>query len=147
MSMLSQIVVPTTDIVTLGGTFTVRGLNSEDVSLIATKFYSEISQLFEEAKGEEGPSDAAILSAVSKFPALMGRIIAIAAGDATDAGQKAAQALPMGIQVAAMKAIMALTFGEVGGAKNVIRDVLTMIGVDVPDLTSLMAKVAPDSTN
>lgn len=103
-----------------GAVGTVRGLNVDDLSaLIATHLdtLSEAVALYARSKADvysQRNLHAFVIAVAKEFPSLISEVISLAADEPTLKGKK----LGLGLQVAALDAIVKLTVEEAGGLGN-----------------------------
>ena len=117
---------------TPGGEFTVRGLNSVDITNLVRSHGADMSKAFS-AFDLNSFGDAAGIATAAKLakdiltstPILLGSIIAHAADEPDEIAN--AMALPLAFQVEALEKIVTLTFETEGGPKKVLETVMRMI--------------------
>jgi hypothetical protein len=119
-----------------GGSFQVRGLSLEDISVMVRHHLEDFKTMYETfAQAAEVSVDRTetMLSFVRDMPDLAAHLIAAAAGEET--AVEMARKLPFPVQVAAITAIMELTFDDIGGPKNfgpALLKLLGGVGISVP---------------
>lgn len=132
---------PSHEVVLKGGSFHVKGLSLNEVSLLIHHHMPDIEALFdlfmniEQVSESDFQSVAAAL--VSQAPGFAANVIALAAGEPDNA--KVAATLPFPVQVDIIVKIGDLTFSEVGGVKKCLESI-------VPLLTSNKAMLAKAMT-
>lgn len=98
----------------------VRGLNVDDLAILITNHLQPISEalaLYSASRKDIYSSrnlHSFVISTASQFPVLISEVISLAADEPSLRGKK----LAMGVQVAALDAILKLTLDEVGGLGN-----------------------------
>jgi hypothetical protein len=146
---------PETAKVPLGkqGHFEVRGLSLVDIAALLRRHQADMELIFsmyekaaaEATTGKDGIGDTLILNLLTDAPLLAGEIICMASGD-DEATAEQARTLPFPTQALALVAVLKLTFEEVGGVKNFLGTLMSMmsgIGVKVPaELTQAILKRA-----
>ena len=112
---------PTAEIPLGGGnTGTVRGLNLDDLSTLVSNHLDPIVRAVELYTASQkdvftkANLHAFVIQLVKEFPALVNEVVALAAEEPTLAHKKIA----MGVQIAALDAIVRLTLEEVSGLGN-----------------------------
>jgi hypothetical protein len=122
-----------------GGSFIVRGLSLDDISLLMQNHAQDLDKLIAiYSAGIKG--DAAVaafaqytIALAKEAPGLVGNLIAIAS-DEPDVVDKA-RALSMPTQVAALKVIGRLTFAEAGGPKKLFESLSELVRMVAPNQT------------
>lgn len=115
----------------MGGSFHVKGLSLDDISILMRDYLADIDLLFKMYEKEEMRESAVAESAkfaigiVRDAPALVGLLIALSAGepDAVDIARQ----LPIPVQIDVVKAVIELTFEEAGGAKKFLDSVMNLV--------------------
>lgn len=139
----------TAAIVFKGGSFNVKGLNLEDVSLLIRTHLPDMESLFDmyqQSTGDvfsNGAAERLILKLAKDAPALTANIIACASGepDSVDA----ARSLSLPLQVQALTHIGRLTFEDAGGPKNFFEALMKLFGGIIPP--ELMQTAGPKKLN
>lgn len=127
-----RITVPLVD----GNTVAVRGLNLDDFTLLIGEHFEDvarIAELYAEHKNSifsSKPFQEMILKTVSKFPRLVSEVISIAADEPDAKDVK----LALGLQLAAIHAIIKQTMEEAGGLGNLIAQLRALAPGLVPVL-------------
>lgn len=120
-----------------GGSFRVRGLSLEDISVMVRHHLTDFQTMYETIVADAAVDRTqTILSFVRDMPDLAAHLIAAAAGEETAVGQ--ARKLPFPLQVKAITEVMELTFDDVGGPKNfgpALLKLLGGVGISVPQRT------------
>lgn len=127
---LSSLTFPSVTIKTSGGEFSVRGLNSADISKLLEVHREEIESAFTglvDKKTDGGSLESIGLDIVRSAPTVMASVIALAADDYTEEGRANAKRLSAPAQLEALNAIGRLTFDTEGGVKKVLALVLDMM--------------------
>lgn len=132
---------PATEKVALpgGGEFAVRGLSLEDFTILLRSHYETLEHLFDQylteaalEKVDQEATDGAlglgdmkgmVLEALSKAPALVGDVIAHAAGEVEHSHR--ARLLPVGVQIEAVQKIITLTLEAEGGMEKLFETAKT----------------------
>jgi hypothetical protein len=135
---------PTGTVPFKGGSFQVKGLSLEDVSVLVQTNLENMEHLW--GVLDKGIGDGSGINVeriagelVMHAPNFARTMIAIAATDEADFNEKlaAASRLTVAIQVEAVKLIGSLTFEEVGGVKKFLENLMFLKGT----LTAPMAQV------
>lgn len=121
-----------------GGSFQVRGLSLDDISILMRENLSDLDDLLK--LYAENVDNRVAIAATAQFavsmaremPALVARLISLAA-DEPGYEDKARQ-MPLPVQVEALKKIVHLTFAEAGGAKKFFESLTSLIGAVQPAL-------------
>lgn len=128
---LAAYVVPKREVTFRGGSFHVKGLSLDDVTILMGGYLNEIDNLFKlydkEDTRETAVSESAKLAIgiVRESPAMIGTMIAICSGEPDQV--EIARNLPLDVQIEALKAIIELTFEEAGGAKKFVDKILNLV--------------------
>lgn len=122
-----------------GGSFTVRGLNMTDISVLMKLHLEDLVLLTQRYQGmPEVQGLGPVLELISGFPGLAANILALAADedDATPFGR-----LPFGLQALALQKVGDLTFEDFGGPGKLWAAVGTVwkaVAVTPEDVTTLL---------
>jgi hypothetical protein len=132
---LSDLILPTHEIVVGQGKFAVRGLSSDDVSWLMQEHDKELEFLIDAGKGladmklDDKDAVTGFLRAVVKnLPELSAAIIACASDDRTEGAVSNAKRLPLPVQLDALSAVGSLTFEAYGGLKKFVDDLKHLVG-------------------
>ncbi|SON54317.1 hypothetical protein HDIA_0776 [Hartmannibacter diazotrophicus] len=110
-----------------GGSVEVHGLTTPHIMAFVSAYTNEARAIYDKFTGRDAKllTDATVegmaLEFISKFPAAMAMIIAMAADEPENV--EGAQNLPIDVQVAALEAIGRLSFAMSGGFENFMRTV------------------------
>lgn len=119
-----------------GGSFTVRGLSIQDITLLLAQHGPAMETFFDQYNGQKEKSAMEMgMSVVGKAPALVAQIIASAADEA-DMVDKVMR-FPLTMQQDALEKIARLTFDASGGPGKFIEAVMAL----VQGTTNLMTKL------
>jgi len=105
-----------------GGSFDVRGLSLDDVTVLMREHLSDLDQVFElyaSSASQEalvGETARYAIKLVQEAPGLVSNVIALASDEPGSAAT--ARSLSIPVQVDALEKIFMLTFEEAGGAKK-----------------------------
>lgn len=105
-----------------GGSFDVRGLSLDDVTVLMREHLSDLDQIFElyaSTTSQEvlvGETARYAIKLVQEAPGLVANVIALASDEPHQADR--ARTLSIPVQVDALEKIFLLTFEEAGGAKK-----------------------------
>lgn len=120
---------PSHEVVLTGGSFTVKGLSLNDVSLLIHHHLPDIEALFDLFTNAKDVTDTDFrplaVSLVSQAPGFAANVIALAAGEPDNA--KAAETIPFPVQVDVLMKIGDLTFSEVGGVKKALESIVPLL--------------------
>lgn len=104
---------------------TVRGLNSEDVAVIVRNHVGDLRQLFslwdssrKLLPGDAEDIEALVYAAITKAPATIVKVIAIASDE--PANLEGARRLSMPLQMKILMKVVELTFEDIGGPLEVM---------------------------
>ncbi len=130
---------PTTETIPLPGddSFVVRGLALEDITVLVGNHYDTAARLFDKYVSEaatdaasaalpsanfgEGDMRGVALDALKEAPTLLAEVIARAADEPDLVAQ--VRLLPLGVQVAAVEAIIRLTLEAEGGMEKLVETI------------------------
>lgn len=133
----TDIVIPTIkiDIPRGGGSFTVRGLGFEDISLLFASHQAAMTAMFNQYVADESktgksvkdtPPETIASGLIKDAPQLAAAVIAVAGDDPSKTAL--ISKLPFPVQIEALKAIGELTFSTEGGVGKVIETVIQVVG-------------------
>lgn len=124
-----------------GGSFQVKGLSLDDVTVLMRHYLTDIDHLIELYAKDVDPKLSVAATAqyaitlVREAPTLVAHVIALAAEEPDQIDM--ARRLPIPVQVEALKAIGRLTFEEAGGAKKFFESLTELLTrVRPPELTT-----------
>lgn len=144
---LLDITFPTAQVETPGGSFAVRGLSLEDMVILMNAHQAEVGTLFDQfrdwamTEGDDKPPVGQFVAIVaSQAPALIGRIIAMAADADSPKGIEHARKLPPSDQAQALEKIGHLTF-------RTEEELQKMIGLAIRGLNQLTKALISDSAS
>lgn len=124
---LTDFVLPTEEVSLPGGSFAVRGLSLEDITVLLAKHGPVMEQFFKKysASPEESSPMEIGMSLVGQAPALVAQLISLAA----DAPEKAdmIRKFPLAIQQDALEKIAKLTFDASGGPGKFVEAVIRLV--------------------
>lgn len=132
---------PETRVISLkGGSFDVKGLSLEDFAKLVNHHLTDLEALFDlgssALSGKTDLSEDDIIklavSFVEQAPGFAANLIALAAGDTSEAGMTAAASLPFPVQVKTLVDIAEITFDEVGGIKKAMESVAGLLKLKMP---------------
>lgn len=127
---------PPVDTVDLqGGSFEVKGLSLDDVSVLIQANLDDAENLFEVFNRSVGDGTNIDFKAVAGTlatysPRFVSAAIALACTEEAEFNDRlsAAKTLPLPVQIDAIKKIGTLTFEEVGGVKKFLEDLMVLKG-------------------
>lgn len=139
---LSNYTPESREIVLKGGSFTIRGLGLEDVSVLVREHLPDIEALFTLLQNANAVQHADMLpiahALVSQAPGFAANVIALACGE-PDAVEHAKK-IPAPVQIDLIMQIGDMTFSEVGGVKKSLELIVALLQKNKPMLTEMMAK-------
>jgi hypothetical protein len=136
MAGLTQALIATREIVTSGGSFTVRGLDAEAIFGLFNRRREELSALYSTVLSDNGGQatisleQANLLAGqlISNAPEIASEIVAAGAGPVNDEALAIARMLPFPTKLAALEAIAELTFTSEMPPKKVFEIGIKMLG-------------------
>lgn len=140
---LSDLVLPTHDVVVGSGKFSVRGVAASDLAWLMQHHDKELEYLIDAAKRlddqalDDKDAVTGFLRAIVKnLPELAAAIIACASDDRTEGAVSKAKQLPLPVQLDALLAVGRLTFEAYGGVKKFADDLKHLVGSAKTNLPS-----------
>lgn len=126
---LSDLVHPTAQVETPGGSFAVRGLSLEDLTILMKDHTEEVGTMFNQFRDwamsedtpEKPPVHQFLVRVIAQTPSLINRIIARAADEDTARGIAAAGKLVPEDQAEALQKIGELTFRSEEGMRKMMQ--------------------------
>ena len=136
---LSNYKAPRENIDLKGGSFSVRGLSLQDVSMLVQHHLPDIEAVFDLF----GHLDTAtpdemrpvVTAMVAQAPGFAANVIALASDEPEQA--QTAATLPAPVQIDALMKIGNLTFSDVGGPKNAMETIVALLANAKPNLTKV----------
>lgn len=104
----------------------IRGLNVIDLTALIGEHLTDVEALYATYQAmkvsiySQNSLNRFIVEMLKSAPHLVAEVISRAADEPTPEAIKAAQTLPLPVQVACLNAVVRLTFEEVGGLKNLL---------------------------
>lgn len=111
-----------------GKQFMVRGLSSDDLSLMVSQHLPEIVkavELYQERRQsvmDTGSLTGFLMTFAKDFPAVLAEVISAATDSTSEKAREVARKMPLPIQLAALNEITRLTMEESGGLKNLLAE-------------------------
>jgi hypothetical protein len=151
MAGLTWALIATREIVTSGGSFTVRGLDAEDIFGLLARRRADVEAFYAAMLSSAGGQSELSLDQanglagrlIGEAPEIAAEIVAIAAGPGGaalgDDDVAIARAIPFPAKLAALEAIAELTFTSEMPPKKVIETVVRMLGGLTRSIGSLSA--------
>lgn len=118
-------------------TFTVRGLNTDDLTWLVTEHLHDVEatiELWSAAREEimaRGSMDAFILKMVGSVPGLVSEVISVVAGERHL--KDVYRTLPFSVSALALTHILRLTMEENGGLKNLSTALVKLVNEMLPE--------------
>lgn len=123
---IADFILPTEEVKIPGGSFAVRGLSLEDVTVLISSHGPVMEDFFARYSGNEDFDAMQIgMNLVNSAPALVAQIIALAA-DEPDQAQKIRK-FAINVQQEALEKIAKLTFDASGGPGKFIEAVIRLV--------------------
>lgn len=132
-----------------GGSFEVRGLTFDDLSLLLRAHYNDLEdlvKLYDDSSAEflTGRGlDRFVLKLATDAPGLVASVIVLATDTRGDDAEAKARGLPFPLVVDALGKVGKLTFEEAGGLANFMRTAHALLGGLLPPNVAL--KLVPSS--
>lgn len=134
---LADLTVEQREVTVKGGSFVVKGLTLESLTVLVRTHLPDLEKLFDlfvqNEKLQDGDIERLALAALEEAPGFVSNVIALAAGEPDQAPK--VNMLPIDVQFKALTDIAEMTFGEVGSVGKLLEKVVAMLGKN--DLTKL----------
>lgn len=138
---LADLTVEQREVTVKGGSFVVKGLTLESLTVLVRTHLPDLEKLFDlfmqNEKLQDGDIERLALAALEEAPGFVSNVIALAAGEPDQAPK--VNMLPVDVQFKALNDIAEMTFGEVGSVGKLFERVVALLGKN--NLTSLQRKM------
>lgn len=134
---------PSEEVQFKGGSFTLKGLSTQDFSLLLQRHSVDLEKIFDlYEKGENGGDFSGaglaqfVMSLINDAPGLVANTIALSCGE-PKAADHITRTFGIALQLKCMKTIGQLTFQEAGGVKKFIESLRELYGnIQMPEKNS-----------
>ncbi|QGF21047.1 tail assembly protein [Pectobacterium phage MA12] len=134
---------PSEEVQFKGGSFELKGLSTQDFSLLLQRHSVDLEKIFDLYERGENGSDFTgaglaqfVMSLISDAPGLVANAIALSAGE-QKAADHVAKTFGIALQLRCLKIVGRLTFEEAGGVKKFVESLREIYGnIQMPEKNS-----------